>query len=627
MLFASGGFLLLWTLSITWEFHSLTDLDDFLTRLLNRLTGQSETLDLTLIFLSRTPGTYLTILLYVTTVFLLSAGKNPRKPRSLFAYFIYLSMLAVLGGLVVETFDHYVQRPAPPEALRNFRPLEKTFGMEVSSPPKTTFPDTRISILSLLFFLAFFRFGARTLLFAIWLLVLAVADVFGGRSWPSDAAGAFVFGWLFASLVYVSGTNDFYKRTESLWSKWITDHARHAFIALKQLGRLVKFRSRAGNLALRTSMPGTPPEHVLALLAGHYGLDGASLLAAPHKNKLFAISAEGKRFAFKKTRSSISHSRGLETTLRVVCSLRDDDAVFLPRIVPARNGSLLVSDGRHCYYLMEWAEGHSLNFADRRHVRALFEALAWLHVKTALRDSGEEAIEKLQSLVHAFRHRSELEREARAELSRWLMPKNAEPALREAAVRSAHTECEIIARSAFTYLAEDGNRLALSHIHRDIHPMNFLCDDHLKITVLDFDRIRPGLPVMDLASAMHRACRTFLWDFEKLDDYLDCYLKIKPLTRTELTVLLAYVLLPVPELKPRSKQRASPLSAGKQHGDRVPLRPQVDAALKDEFMERFCLKHDLDLPLLLTGGNAFHHSFKTGMVDNERDSVPETLSR
>ncbi len=629
MLWALGVFIVLWGAVVTWELHDLNSIDDYLALTINGLAGRSETLDVLFVFLSRIPGTYMTILLFLISTVLLSSTRTKHRPLNIPLYFVFLAVISLAGGLLVEAMDHYVKRPAPAETLEGFVRPESLLGITFFSDPKTTFPDIRIAIFSILFFQTLFRFGSRALFFLAWLLVVAVADIYCGTSWPSDALGSLMFGWLFSCLVYLSPINKAYQNLDSRSFEWLLKALRRLSLEVRKL----RSRSKAGTLpGARVVAPdggpaGSLPEKEATLLREYYGIEDLSLEASPHKDSLFAIRADGTAYAFKRSGISTDHSQLLNEILEIVHSLQEVRRLKVPRIVPSKNRDLSITDGTSRYYLMEWMSGSPLSLSEPGHVRGLMQALARLHAATRVPDSPEAATQEFDKLARAFPAYSE----AASRLdSGWLhafAPNNAERARHEGAFETAFSECETISKATRFYTLEDRPEFAYCWIHRDVHPLNFLVSREGDVILLDFDHMRPGLAVLDLAQVMHHACRSFLWNFDALNSPLEKYLAISPLSRSELTLLLSCILLPVPVPRTGEFDDAGFLQKVKGErrkltASRLPMLSQVDKRARDKFVARFCRQYGLELPLVLLGyrsGEAGHSSGAAIALTNNVD--------
>lgn len=605
MLWVGGIFAFLWASLLTWEFRFMSNVDEMATLALSRLSGASETFDLTMVFLARVSGTWTTAFLFLVILVLVSETKRRGHRFNLPSYLAFLLVMGFLSGMLVEAIDHYVQRPSPSVALPGFVSSSEVLGVNYNPPNRTHFPDTRLAIFSTLMFLAFFRLGVRMLLFGAWLILLAVSDLLEGNSWPIDSLGAFMFGWLFTSLVYVLGINHFYRKLESSTGKQIAETMRSASLWVQRQSRKIRFWGKTRRITLSQEEQDSLRDEQRVLLSLHYGLDQVKLLAPPHKGKLFPISANGTPYALKKTRLGADDSADLEETLQIIHSLREENAVVLPRIFPTAERRLSCTSGDRCFYLMEWMTGKPLSFENREHVAGLMSALGAFHAKTAIAQSEKEAADELKKQIAVFQQTSTHATAQRNRFLNAIMPENTEHAQQLETLQLLQAECAIIARSASVYLYEDNAPLSLCQIHRDIHPMNFLYDEEKGVVILDFDRIREGLAVMDLGFAFHRACRASLWSFPHISEYLHAYQQANPLTRCELAFLLAFVLSPTPPVKALreftdpSKSKSSNRKQRKKGIAALPLLSQIEQDLVAAFTRQYSKTFNLDLLLLL----------------------------
>lgn len=605
MLWVLGTFLALWLAAVTWEIHSLLNADQVIARFLNALAAESETLSLSCILLERNPGLYATIAIFIVLVFILSAAKPRQAPGNIPLYFAYTGILMLVGWLMVEALDHYVRRPSPASVLQGFVVLEDMMGVRFGVDKETKFPDIELSVTAILFYLAFFRFGSRALPFLGWLLILSAATIASGNTWPSDALGAFLFGWIFVCLIYISGINAAYQRFERQSQGWNASFARRVsdWVRTRPWSKRDS-DEEDGLLPSGKATDGMKIGHVeQSLISSHYGFEDIVLRGTPHKGKLFPIIADGTPYAFKKTRIAADGVGKLTELLEVVHGLEQLEAVRFPRILKTRGLDLAFTANGHSYYMMEWMAGSKMSFSRPAHAMAVVQTLAHFHAATRIQDSGAEAAEELGTLVGGFRRYTE---QAAGIKSGWwqaLVPQNAEQAERDQAFQRTMHEAEIIARAVRVYTLEDKPDLSLSWIHRDIHPMNFLIDSEGHAVLLDFDRMRPGLGVLDLAVAMHRASRALLWKTDTLRDLLHAYTSIHPLSRSELTFLLAYLLLPSTSLKPDADPShiASKLAQARNRRrySQLPMVNQIDSQAKEAFLSDYCQEHHLELPLLL----------------------------
>lgn len=610
LLIIGAAFLVLWVGAIYWEMLGVRTLDDRLSVLLNSALGRSETFDLTLAFFSLKPGILLVVLYFLVVIVYVAKRRRRARPTYIGAYLVFLALLTLLSYGVAEVLDKYVTRAGPVVEIATFRSPGDLPEIRYHQPSTTMFPSDEMTAFAMIMFVCLFRFGSRALYLLPAVLLYGWVQITCGRSWPSDVFAGLMLGWLIASCTYVLRVNELYNKGES----WIAVQSARLRGDLRR--RLIRWDERrrrrsskrrgihqvSGKVALEdiTPLPAgeTPNEH-LRLLETEWGLKDVKLLAPPHKGKLFPIVADGKRYAFKLTRKGEGGAKSVVNLLEMVTSLAEAGGVPISAIVPTRSGELVVVDNGRVYYLTEWVEGRPLDPGQPDDMHKVMRLLATLHKATLRMEPPAEAQRAIGTEVRRIHElHGDIAGTTDSILSLFL-PDNSEGEERSTLLE-ALTRSEFLARLANVYALEDDSELAVACRHSDPHPMNYLIGEGDRITLLDFDRMRYGLPVFDLPDLMQKHLLRMDWNPEYFIALMETYRSVRPMARWEMALLLAWVLLPRPLLQAVQDKALREGTTGPPPRPPKPrpgwsLRYGADEEEKKRFLAAVCEQYNLRL--------------------------------
>jgi Ser/Thr protein kinase RdoA (MazF antagonist)/membrane-associated phospholipid phosphatase len=554
-----AGFVLLWASIVFWEIRNLRDWDARLAQMLNGLLNRSETLDLTVLFFALDPGDIVLGLLGATVIVFLARRQKHSDAVKVASLLGFLVLMALLSLVLVEILDDYVRRPGPAVEIAGFRNAGALLNLRFEPPHRSPFPSERVAIATTVLFLCLFRFGSRSLLLLPLVLFAGAVRVACGFAWPSDVLGGLLLGWLVASLVYVTRLNAAYNVAEHKLAGLYHDHVR------VRLSHLLARLGERGPAAIDANLPqpddedeepfgdaarahaGQLDEH-RELLRTHWGFESVDLLHPPHKGRLYPIAVEGRRYAFKRSRTIGNRKASLTDAVEVAESLRAQGILHTAPIVRTRGGDLIVHDGKRQYYIMEWIAGRPVDVGDAEQFRAMMRTLARLHAATErpLPERPPSLIvhEEIQRLRHLVVQASLL----LGERQDAFMPTNAEVEETDLSIEAC-LRSEFIARFAQHFALEDRSPALACWLHGDTHPMNFRVAPDGTVHVLDFDRFRLGVGAFDLVFPLNKFLRRFSWDADRFDEVFDEYLAVRSMPRWEMALLLARLSLPPALLK------------------------------------------------------------------------------
>jgi Ser/Thr protein kinase RdoA (MazF antagonist) len=309
-------------------------------------------------------------------------------------------------------------------------------------------------------------------------------------------------------------------------------------------------------LPVRKIMDPLKPE-LSEVLKHEWGLESVQQIGEPHKGKVFRMEDEDHAYAFKLSRTASSKSAGLEAILEQIEALNHEGLLRTPRVLSTRSGHLTGTFGSRAAYLMEWVHGRPIDSANVDEVGQLMRHLARLHLSTETPARSSQAIRaRVLHVINGMRRRADIVlaqfSENRSSEERGDSVGLGVKRLAEDAIRA-----QLMARLSLLYVVESGEEDSLCLCHHDMHPMNCLITPAGELVMLDFDRMALGLGCEDLFSPMKRLVECHQWRFSIFEGVLDQYLAVRPLPRSEIALLLAYLYFPQRAMKGLAKDLAA----------------------------------------------------------------------
>ncbi len=530
----------LWVYAVASELVGLPQFDLLVANRANALLGHSRTFDLTMVFLLEEPGDFFGTLLMVLLVmqaYRRHRGSQVNPGGHLALALLFMLVLGVAYQLVDNMLLDTILRTSPNQRIASFVQVQELYGMSIDLTHENSFPLDRAAYFFTAFFLNMFLFGRRLIVpTALVALACSGAHVLAGSAWLSDLLVGLLLGWLLAALVARTPLASFF---------WSSERFLHDFYRIR-IGRhaLRRLASLLGRLsgrwrALRRRRPAPVaalPSPLEALLHSAWGIDQVETLAPPHKGRVYKIRADGRVLALKISRLMADQRPHLDRLLEVIQACRERAGLPLPAYLPTLAGewSAEGEDGR-LVSLIEWVEGHPPDLFQPAQMRVLMRLLARLHLAT----EPEVAVPAdfvrghKDPVLHAANPTATMPEFLRVEVLRALA----------------------MAQLANNYRLEDDHPATPCWIHGDTHGWNYIIDKDDRLSLIDYDRMRPGLAYEDLERPLRQLMLYYRWDFETFAGVLEAYLAARPLPRYEIVMLLARIVYPRRGSKLISKRR------------------------------------------------------------------------
>ena len=226
----------------------------------------------------------------------------------------------------------------------------------------------------------------------------------------------------------------------------------------------------------------------------------------------------------------LSVVRGLEYV-----SARGFRSCRLP--LPTKSGAPFLARGERHYLLFEWIEGERIDFSRPEQLAASCRTLAHFHLcGRGFGSSGGSFARLVRSL--ARRHR-ELRRFAgRA----WAGEAGGGFERELGKVFGHYLELAAFSRRAFAGIDPTIDESGLCH--GDVAARNLILAPGGEVFLIDFDAMRPDLPLLDLWKLFRRVMADLDWDVEAGFRIIDSYESMAPLRPGELALLLSLLAFP-----------------------------------------------------------------------------------
>ncbi|MBP1155391.1 MULTISPECIES: CotS family spore coat protein [unclassified Paenibacillus] len=218
------------------------------------------------------------------------------------------------------------------------------------------------------------------------------------------------------------------------------------------------------------------------------------------------------------------------------------------RILPSKNGHMVVKDRSQYYLLSPWIQGINPRYKTQGMVENIITFLAKFHLlsKGYICPTGKN--QKKVQIEHDWE--SEYKDKSR-ELE----------IIYKMAVHDPHPIPQLfmnyypwlkkriqwvqdyLPQTAYSTLIKKAKKEPML-IHRDFKSKNLLVDEHGNLTMLDLDYLCNGLPLWDLAKIISSFNHQFGWSENRFHSMLNIYERTLPLTKDEHTLLLMDLVLP-----------------------------------------------------------------------------------
>lgn len=208
--------------------------------------------------------------------------------------------------------------------------------------------------------------------------------------------------------------------------------------------------------------------------------------------------------------------------------------------LPTKSGAPFLAQGGRHYLLFEWIEGERIDFSCPEQLAASCRTLAHFHLCGRGFDSSGGSFARLvRSLARRHRElqsfagragRSEAGSGFERELGRAL---------------GYYLELAAFGRRLLAGIEPEAGATGESGLcHGDVAARNLILSPGGEVFLIDFDAMRPDLPLLDLWKLFRRAMTGLGWEAEAGLRIIDSYETVAPLRPGELAVLLALLAFP-----------------------------------------------------------------------------------
>lgn len=259
----------------------------------------------------------------------------------------------------------------------------------------------------------------------------------------------------------------------------------------------------------------------------------------------YKIYTDKESFCLKKSKRT---KEKVEKVNLVIEYLHENGFTNVPKVLKTNDSKLCTKYKKDFYYIMEWVNGEEIDFSNNSNVKNAVELLAeYNKTLVGFNPSGVNVEYKYLDIEKEFGNKiQEIGEYTKTIDKRRIKGKfdyeyieNMEPF-----VNMGKLAIEILKESNFAEKIKNVNNLTLAH--DSFYYQNILVTKDGKYYIVDLDQCAQNILVYDLGKFIRRMmCKNeYMWDFNKANELINCYTKIKPLDSDDMKILFAIIIFP-----------------------------------------------------------------------------------
>ncbi|MGL5087500.1 MAG: CotS family spore coat protein [Clostridium sp.] len=283
-------------------------------------------------------------------------------------------------------------------------------------------------------------------------------------------------------------------------------------------------------------------ENMKTFILPHYGLEHATVTMVKFKDTdkqraVYRVDTNNKSYCLKKVYYDESNLLYVYSAMEWLH--RNDLSV--PKLLPTDNNHRYIEYNGMLFILTPWVNGVKCNFDDKFHMKISSIALAKLHKSSKdffpiLGSSQRIAYDDYN--ISANKHLEQI-------LTTSKQARHYNDRFSKLFLKHLDTNLKLSKLSSNISSTINNNELSKSLCHGDYVNKNILIDES-RVWIIDFDKCKMEYCAHDISYFLRRLLKreNTNWNVELTLDILDNYMKVNPLSTSDLKYILAYISFP-----------------------------------------------------------------------------------
>ncbi|HBF76272.1 MAG TPA: CotS family spore coat protein [Clostridiaceae bacterium] len=216
--------------------------------------------------------------------------------------------------------------------------------------------------------------------------------------------------------------------------------------------------------------------------------------------------------------------------------------------IPTNDGRNCVRHKNKAYYITNWIDGRECKIDDFEELKKAISLLATFHIKSSMINTKELKLEGPKNWIEELKkQQNDIENYKRIISNKKILTSFDKLYLRYIDDFNHHLNLSIELLMKSNYLSMRDSVMTKHTIcHDSYYYQNILVDSNGKLYIIDLESILYDVHVYDIAKFIRRIMykKSYAWNFNYVKELIYEYDKISKLTKEDLEVLLAFLIVP-----------------------------------------------------------------------------------